>query len=114
MKQLKIFLACLTMITFGLLPLISGSDCAWPDQPFATFEITGPGLNGVATITDAELLKPITIGGFMELDHFLDKPEGLGQGYELHRYFLNRDGSWWDFDRVMYYPDPAGGPGYVN
>lgn len=97
-----------------LLALTAGAAWAWPEEPFARIDISGPGINGVASVTDAELLKPMTIGGFMDFSRSLPEPQGLAEGYELHRYFLNADGSYWDFDRVMYYPDPAGGPGYVN
>jgi hypothetical protein len=97
-----------------LLTLTTGVAWAWPEESFAKIEISGPGINGVASVTDAELLQPMTIGGFMDFDHSLPEPAGLGQGYELHRYFLNKDGSWLDFDRVMVYADPAGGPSYVH
>ena len=38
----------------------------------------------------------------------------MGVSYELHRYFKNEEGTLWDFDRVRYYSDPAGGRGYVE
>jgi hypothetical protein len=100
--------------TVFLLALTTGVAWAWPEQPFARIDISGPGINGVASVTDPDLLKPMTIGGFMDFSRSLPEPQGLGEGYELHRYFLNADGSDWDFDRVMYYADPAGGPGYVK
>ena len=111
---MKTLLARLLLGTLLLLALTTGIAWAWPEEPFAKIEISGPGITGIATITEAELLKSMTIGGFMNYDRYITEPQGLGEGYELHRYFLNKDGSWWDFDRVMYYSDPAGGPGYVK
>jgi hypothetical protein len=111
---MKTFFARITLGAVFLLAITTGVAWAWPDEPFARIDIRGPGIQGVASITDAELLRPMTIDGFMSFDRNLPQPEGLGEGYELHRYFVNQDGSLWDFDRVMYYPDPAGGPGYVN
>lgn len=111
MKTILIRTALVTMLMLALPIHVAW---AWPDEPFAKIEISGPGINGVATITDAERLGPMTIEGFMDFSRSIPEPQGLGEGYELHRYFLNKDGSWWDFDRVMYYPDPAGGPGYVQ
>ena len=64
-------------------------------------------------MTDANLLGGMTIEGFSDFSQFVEQPEQLGEGYELHRYFKNADGTYWDFDRVRYYPDPAGGRGYV-
>lgn len=111
MKTIRIQTVLVAMLMLALPPHMAW---AWPEEPFAKIEISGPGLNGVATITEAELLGPMTIEGFMDFSRPLPEPAGLGEGYELHRYFLNKDGSWWDFDRVMYYPDPAGGLGYVS
>lgn len=111
MKSLSVRLILSTWLA---LALTTGVAWAWPEDSFGKIDIRGPGIEGVASVTDAGLLSPMTIEGFMNFSRAVAEPEGLGQGYELHRYFRNKDGSWMDFDRVMYYPDPAGGPGYVQ
>ena len=97
----------LAFLTFTLAPAL-----AWPDAPFAKIEISGPGISGVATLT-GDLLGGTTIQNFMDGD-YIEKPTRLGQVYELHRYFKNESGGYWDFDRVRYYADPDGGRGYVE
>ena len=97
----------------ALMLITTGLALAWPEEPFAKIEFSGPGISGVATVTDAELLAPLTITGFMDFSRSIPAPENPGEGYELHRYFQNRDGTYWDFDRVRYYPDASGGRGYV-
>jgi len=107
-KMIRVGLAVLT-----LLVLATGTVLAWPEQPFAKIDISGPGINGVASITDPDLLASITITGFMDFTQTIPEPQNVGAGYELHRYFKHEDGTYWDFDRVRYYPDPSGGRGYV-
>ena len=107
-KTIRVGLAVLT-----LLVLATGTVLAWPEQPFAKIDISGPGINGVASITDPDLLAPMTITGFMDFTQTIPEPQNVGAGYELHRYFKHEDGTYWDFDRVRYYPDPSGGRGYV-
>ncbi|MGQ0600169.1 MAG: hypothetical protein ACT4QE_00575 [Anaerolineales bacterium] len=98
------------IVVLALFALIARIAYAWPEEPFAKLEITGPGINGTTSITDAELLKSMTIDGFMDFTAFIPVPEGIGEGYNLHRFFQNQDGSYLDFDHVVYFPDPQGGP----
>jgi len=100
------------ILALALLVLTTASALAWPDAPFAKIEITGPAINGVATIT-GDLLSGMTIQNFMGGDT-IEKPARLGPVTELHRYFTHEDGTLWDFDRVRYYADPDGGRGYVE
>jgi hypothetical protein len=99
-------------LALGLLLVTASAALAWPEGPFTEVNISGPGIDGTATITGAGL-------GGMTLDNFTDystaiaAPTQLGAAYELHRHFIHESGQPWDFDRVIYYFDPAGGPGYV-
>lgn len=85
---------------------------AWPEEPFAQIELSGPTLTGITTFT-SEALDGMTIQNFMSGDR-IQQPTQLGPMYELHRYVLHKGGRLWDFDRVRYYTDPAGGLGYVE
>jgi hypothetical protein len=76
---------------------------AWPDQPFAQIDITGKGIPQVASVTDPDLLRPLTIEGFMDFSHSVPAPQMADPGYTLVRYF-RVDGELRRFDRVVYYP----------
>jgi hypothetical protein len=80
--------------------------------PAAKVTITGPNLSEEIEVTDSTALEALSLAQFEEFSRPIEAPEGLGAGYELTRYF--KDGSrLWAFDHLHYYPDPAGGPGYV-
>ena len=96
-----------------ILVLTTGTALAWPEEPFAKIDISGPDINGVASITDPALLTSMTITGFMDFSQSIPAPQDLGAGYELHRYFKHEDGTYWDFDRVRYHPNSSGGRSYV-
>jgi hypothetical protein len=79
--------------------------------------ITGPGIAGQVRITDASMLDPFSFYQFNDLERRIDPPAGdLGPGYRITRYVMaSRGGRMaliaWDY--LTYYPNPAGGPGYL-
>ncbi len=65
-------------------------------------------------ITDPLLLEGLSMGGLMDLRKGpIDPPQGLGESFTLLRYFADQQGTYKAFDQVQYYPDPAGGTGYI-
>jgi hypothetical protein len=97
---------------FTLLVLTTHLAFAWPDQPpdFAT--ISGPGLIGSVKITDPDQLAALKLGAVedFELGVLFTPPHVEGAGYQITRYFYNGT---FNFASLHYYPDPAGGPGYL-
>ncbi len=98
-------------LALGLAAMTTLPALAWPDQPpdFAT--ITGPGIVGEVKITDASLLASLALGAVEDFDQgVLEKPPEVSEGYVISRYFY--EGTF-NFARLTYYPDPAGGAGYL-
>jgi hypothetical protein len=97
---------------FVLLLLLWPTGLALAKGPAAKVTITGPNLREEIEVTHSTVLEALSLAQFEEFSQSIEAPEGLGTGYELTRYF--KDGSrLWAFDHLHYYPDPAGGPGYV-
>jgi hypothetical protein len=92
--------------------MTAGAALAWPVEPFSEVEVSGPGIEGVAVVT-GDSLGGMTIENFTDFSNTVEAPAQLGAAYALHRYFWDETGQLWDFDRVIYTFDPAGGPGYV-
>ncbi len=86
---------------------------AWPDQPPEHATLSGPGLKGEIEITDQDSLVSLRLGGLEDFDRgvLAAPPPMSGEGYQITRYFY--DGTF-NFAHLTYYPDPAGGPGYVH
>ncbi len=94
------------------LVLTTSLALAWPDQPpdFAT--ISGPGLVGTIKITNPDQLAAFKLGTLEDFDQgtLAEPPPVTGEGYQITRYF---DGGAFNFASLRYYPDPAGGAGYL-
>lgn len=74
--------------------------------------ITGPGLMTPIEITEASQLQVFSIYGFENIDRRIPEPKDPGQGYVITRYV--KDGAnLIEWDRLVYYPQPTGKPGYV-
>lgn len=95
-----------------LLVLTTSLAFAWPDQPPDYVTISGPGLAGTTKITDPSQLAVFKLGTLEDLEAgvLAAPPEVSGEGYQITRYF---DGGSFNFASLRYYPDPAGGPGYL-
>ncbi len=85
---------------------------AWPDQPPDRATISGPGLQGEIEITDKAILAALQLGAFEDFAHGpIAAPQVSGEGYTIKRWFY---GGEFNFATLHYYPDPAGGNGYVR
>jgi len=78
--------------------------------------ITGPGIKGELEITDLNTLNAFAIYQFNDLERRIEKPHVSSAGYKITRWTqAQRRGKMtlipWDY--LTYYPDPAGGPGYL-
>src|SRR5687767_4500142 len=96
--------ALVVLPLLALLVLPASRALAWPEEPFAKIVVSGPGLEGSIEITDPALLESLTITGFAHMEAYVEPPSGLGEGYLVHRYFQEKNGAYWDFDLVRYYP----------
>ena len=100
------------LAVFVLLMLTTSLALAWPDQPpdFAT--ISGPGLVGSVKITNPDQLAALKLGALEDFDQgaLAEPPQVTGEGYQITRYF---DGGSFNFASLRYYPDAAGGVGYL-
>jgi len=86
---------------------------AWPDQPPERAVISGPGITGVAEVTDEQALTVFRLGtleGFGSYGAHPSVTPPVDSGYRIVRFF---DGGEFDFARLTYYPDPSGGRGRV-
>lgn len=99
------------VLACGLALLSALPALAWPDQPpdFAT--ISGPGITGEVKITDPNLLAALALGAVEDFGRGpLAAAPKVGAGYVITRYFY---GGTFNFARLTYYLDAAGGPGYL-
>jgi hypothetical protein len=99
------------MLLLGLSPAWVALAKGPPDK----MSITGPGLQGVAEVTDTDLIGKL---GMAEFENFGREVEAPGisqeQSYEITRYFRDNDGkTYHPFDHIRYYPLASGEPGYV-
>jgi hypothetical protein len=91
--------------------------------PFSTAHAKGPAdriiissplLAEDMVLTDRDSITEISMAN---LENFeagsIDEPAGLTDGYTLERQYEETSGNFRSFDRVVYYPDPAGDLGYV-
>ncbi len=75
--------------------------------------ISGPGIKGELKLDNAGEMMKLEQSGFFDLSHSIKAPQGLGEGYTIVRYLHMEEGliAW---DKLGYYPDPAGKQGYLN
>ncbi len=89
----------------------TGVALAWPNQAPDRATISGPGLKGEIEITDKEVLAALKLGVFEDLEGpQLEAPPVNSETYTIRRWFY---GGEFNFATLHYYPDPAGGNGYV-
>ena len=72
----------------------------------------GPDWYGELVVEDPGLLEHLGTATFEDVESVPEIPSDLGAGYLLDRYLDNTDGAR-PFDRVLYFPDPTGGRGFV-
>jgi hypothetical protein len=105
-------IACAFLMVFALLLATTRLALAWPDQPPDKALISGAGLTGEVEITDPDILKALKLGAIEDFEQgMVAPPQDLGEGYRITRYFY--DGTF-NFGVLHYYPNPAGGTGYVR
>ncbi len=75
--------------------------------------ISGPGIKGELKLDNAGEMMKLEQSGFFDLSHSIKAPQGLGEGYTIVRYLHMEEGliAW---DKLGYFPDPAGKQGYLN
>jgi hypothetical protein len=85
---------------------------AWPEEPPEWATVSGPGLKGEIKITDEETLAALKLGALEDFDRgaLAAPPNVSGPGYQITRYFYKGT---FNFAQLTYYPDPAGGTGYL-
>ena len=107
MKKTIIALAGVTVFFLAT----TGVALAWPNQPPDHATISGPGLKGEIEIADKEVLAALKLGVFEDLaSPQREAPPVRGEAYTIRRWFY---GGEFNFATLHYYPDPAGGNGYV-
>ncbi len=74
--------------------------------------LSGPDWYGEIVVEDPGLLGHLGTAAFEDFQSSPEIPADLGAGYLLDRYSDASEGAL-PFDRVLYFPDPAGGRGYV-
>jgi hypothetical protein len=106
----------LTLILIAALALIPLS-VALAKGPPEQVTISGPGIDGEITIANSNVLNAFSFYQFNDLTRIMDEPPQVtGEGYKITRWLTQRrQGKYqlfpWDY--LTYYPDPAGGPGYI-
>ncbi len=81
-------------------------------KELGAMSISGPGINGELKIDNAKEMMSLDRSGFFDLSLKIKAPEGLSNGYTIVRYLHMEEGliAW---DKLVYYPDPAGKQGYL-
>jgi hypothetical protein len=106
----------LTFVLIAALMLIPLS-VARAKGPPEQVTISGPGINGEITITGSDVLNAFSFYQFNDLNRILDAPPQIeGEGYHITRWLTQQKQGTRQllpWDTLTYYPDPAGGPGYV-
>lgn len=75
-------------------------------------QVLGPDWYGEIIVTEPDLLADLGMAALEDVDRPLAGPVSPGTGYLLNRGY-REEGTFIPFDRVMYYTDPSGGPGFV-
>lgn len=100
-------------VLLGLLALlVPAAGLSLAKGPADKVTIDGPGLTSEIEVTETVLLSALSIGQLEDFGRPSATPRDPGPGYELTRYFKDRAG-FQAFDRVRYYPNAAGGGGYI-
>jgi hypothetical protein len=99
-------------LVVALLLLTTSFALAWPDEPPDYVLISGPGLAGTIKITDPNQLAAFKLGALEDFGQgaLAAPPQVTDEGYQITRYF---DGGKFNFAGLRYYPDQAGGAGYL-
>jgi hypothetical protein len=105
-----------TLALIAALALIPLS-VAFAKGPPEQVTISGPGIDGEITIADSNVLNAFSFYQFNDLNRRLDEPPQVeGDGYKITRWLTQQKQGTRQllpWDTLTYYPDPAGGPGYV-
>lgn len=106
--RLKVLISSLMILTIG-------SHVALAKGPANKIVITGPGVEGELEITDQETLNSLSMTRLEDFLHGqLENPPLVGdEGYEMTRYFETGPEQFRPFDKVVYYPVPEEGRGYI-
>jgi hypothetical protein len=114
MRKSTCRLLALTLITALILIPLSVALAKGPPEQVT---ISGPGIDGEITIADSKVLNAFSFYQFNDLTRMLDEPPQVqGEGYKITRWVTQRrqgKHQLFPWDYLTYYPDPAGGPGYL-
>jgi hypothetical protein len=106
-------LTLVLIAAFALIPLSVALAKGPPEQ----VTISGPGIDGEITIANSNVLNAFSFYQFNDLTRIMDEPPQVtGAGYKITRWLTQqRQGKYqlFPWDTLTYYPDPAGGPGYI-
>lgn len=117
MKKRPVFAGLLIIVMILVAGALEPSRVIEAKGPPNAITISGPGLLGVVEIDDAELLQNLGFAGLEDLDNMLDAPpEVVGPGFHIYRLGMDmtNGGALEPYEELMYYPDAAGGTGYVH
>ena len=105
-KQIMLLALLVALAFFGLA---SGT---WAKGPPEKVTIVGPDWFGEIKVTDPALLEHLGLAAFEDVESPVDTMEALDRGYLLSRGSLDGE-EFQPWDRVLYFPSPSGGRGYV-
>ena len=102
-----VVVGCVALFTV----LMMQTALAWPESPPFKAFISGPGIETVTQITDANVLQVLRLGGIEDMEAgAIAAPNVEAEGYKILRYFEN--GSF-RFADLVYYPNAVNGKGVV-
>jgi hypothetical protein len=99
----------LLLALLALIPLHAALAKGPPDK----ITITGPGIAEPIKVTHSNRLYAFSFYQFNDLTRRIESPDiSLSDGYHITRYIEDK-GRLIVWDRLTYYLDPAGGPGFI-
>jgi hypothetical protein len=112
MDTIRKIVGGLILAALALIPLGVALAKGPPDK----VTITGPGIDKPIEIVDSNLLNAFSFYQFNDLTRRIAEPDvEPGEGYHITRYVKDSldENKLITWDRLTFYFDPAGGPGYV-
>lgn len=104
----------MTLVLFSLLGLLLASALSVSAKGPADFvEIQLPGQEEPIRVEDPKLVEVLSTARFEAFGEAITTPKDVGYGVVMTRYFIHKGGKEAPFDRVVYFSDEGGGPGYA-
>lgn len=114
MRKLSIVLVSVFLVAV-VLNIFTPGAISEAKEPLGQVMISGAGLRGNVEVTSGRLLERLGIG---QLENFdvgkVDAPDVAGAGFGVARSTVDDDGNFVLLDKQIYYPDAAGGIGYLQ